>query len=152
MGFFRNVLGDITSGPEVLHHVFGALSKVMHLAIGCGKGSDRARHRSSRMPQGEDVRAARRRPSQIDRGRVRRLAGLATWIAGIMPQSTAYAARLWAATATPHCEGGMSIDRCSRHEQSEYRATQQWRPTVKRLRRLCTEDLQQVQWHCIAET
>ena len=39
MGFFRNELGDITTGPEVLHHVFGALSKVMHLAIDCGRGS-----------------------------------------------------------------------------------------------------------------
>ena len=64
MGFFRNELGDITTGPEVLLHVFGALSKVMHSRSIAAGGRDRARHRSSCIPQGEDLRTARRRPQQ----------------------------------------------------------------------------------------
>ena len=36
----------------------------------------------------------------IAKVRVRQLAGLATWIAGILPQITVYTARLWAAIAT----------------------------------------------------
>ena len=79
--------------------------------------------------QCDEILAAR---SQIDRGRVRRVAGLATWIAGIRPQVTAYTARLWAATTT----------------SSEFISTQQWRPTIRWWRRLCTDDLQQVQRHC----
>ena len=70
--------------------------------------------------------------SHIDRGKVRRLAGLATWIAGIMPHITAYTARLWAATAS----------------SPEVISTQQLRPTILWLRRLCNDNLQQVQRHC----
>ena len=69
---------------------------------------------------------------QVSRGKIRRLAGLATWIAGIMPQITAYTARLWAASAT----------------SAEYVAAHQLRPTVMWLRRLCNDNLQRVQRHC----
>ena len=83
--------------------------------------------------QCDEILAAR---GQVDRGRVRRLAGLATWIAGIMPQVTAYTARLWAATSSA----------------AEFVSTHQLRPSVLWLRRLCTDEFHQVQRHCRGPT
>ena len=68
----------------------------------------------------------------IERVKVRQLAGLATWIAGIMPQLTAYTSRLWAATTTSGAVLPLS----------------QVKTPIIWLRALCGEDLEPVQRHC----
>ena len=77
---------------------------------------------------------AQPRHSQEAQRKVRRLAGLATWIAGILPQINAYTSRLWAATSG----------------SSSYRALPQIKIPVRWLRALCGTGLEQRQHHCRA--
>ena len=72
----------------------------------------------------------------IERAKVRRLAGLATWIAGILPQMTVFTARLWAATST----------------EQEYITKHQIDTSVKWLRALCGQSMVPIQNHCRTPT
>ena len=72
--------------------------------------------------------------SLVEKAKVRQLAGLATWVAGILPQITVYIARLWAATATAH----------------NYIVAQQNWLQLSWLRALCGENLEPIQHHCRA--
>ena len=63
--------------------------------------------------------------------RIRRLAGLATWMAGILPQITVYTARLWAATTT----------------KQDYINHHQVITPVKWLRALCGQELRPILCH-----
>ena len=69
----------------------------------------------------------------VPRVKLRQLAGLATWIAGVLPQFSAYTAMLWAALA---CAKGNQVDR--RHVK---------RP-IEWLLRFCRDGFTNVQRHC----
>ena len=68
----------------------------------------------------------------IARTKVRQLAGLATWVAGILPQMTVYTARLWAATAT----------------NQEFINLHQIHVPVKWIRAIAGQEMKPVMCHC----
>ena len=72
----------------------------------------------------------------VGRAKVRQLAGLATWIAGILAQFTVFTARLWAATAT----------------EQVYINPHQILTPVKGLRTLGGRSLESIENHCRTPT
>ena len=74
--------------------------------------------------------------STVPRKQVRQLAGLATWIAGVLPQLTAYSAMLWAAVA------------CAKHGRVD--AAHVRRPLAWLLQ-FCRDGFRRVERHCRRE-
>ena len=72
-------------------------------------------------------------PGTVSRNKLRQLAGLATWIAGVLPQLTAYTAMLWAAIA------------CAKKGRVE---TAHVRRPLRWLMQLCQSGFMPVQRHC----